>query len=272
VSCDVNLGEFKERYRVMNHSKPTLSEAEARSAVQTAAPRNVQRLGLRALRPMMANSAQPCDAIAGEEIVHGSTRDLARARKRNEPGPAGGGLWGTLACQTDLIHFQNGEASHTGILRLARAVLLPPRQNLRVEAKIFQLPDAGSAVTFGNVQGGNRNMLSLKDNLNAVDAINKIITFTFDGCCSAATCSSHCTAATELAVEKPTSNEEPPATCRGNPVVNRSDELREPRETSADGDRVTASRKQGRDGAGVLRLVNGGHAAKGAVGALPLAA
>ena len=33
---------------------------------------------------------------------------------------------------------------------------------------------------FGTTQGS-RNMLSLKDNLNAVDAVQKVVTFTFDG-------------------------------------------------------------------------------------------
>jgi hypothetical protein len=94
--------------------------------------------------------------------------------------PAGGGLSGDMGGTTDLIHWQNGEASHTGILRLARAVLLPPRQNILCTAKIFALPDNNQALAFGTQQG-TRNMLSLRDNLNAPDAASKIILFMFDG-------------------------------------------------------------------------------------------
>jgi hypothetical protein len=95
--------------------------------------------------------------------------------------PAGGGLTGDLAGATDLIHLQNsGWDGHQSILKLARAILLPPRQNLICKARIFALDDNGQAQLFGTRQGS-RNMLSLRDNLNAVDAIQKVITFTFDG-------------------------------------------------------------------------------------------
>jgi len=95
--------------------------------------------------------------------------------------PAGGGLSGDLGGATDLIFLQNsGYDGQNSILKLARAILLPPRQNLVCKARIFQLNDESQAQTFGTNQGS-RNMLSLRDNLNAIDAINKCITFTFDG-------------------------------------------------------------------------------------------
>lgn len=95
--------------------------------------------------------------------------------------PAGGGISGDMGGATDLIHWQNsGWDGHSGILRLARAVLIPPRQNILCQAKIFPMPDNGQAQTFGTTQGS-RNMLSLVDNLNAIDAAQKVITFTFDG-------------------------------------------------------------------------------------------
>ena len=95
--------------------------------------------------------------------------------------PAGGGISGDMGAATDLIHWQNsGWDGHSGILRLARAILIPPRQNILCQAKIFALPDAGQAQAFQTSQGS-RNMLSLKDNLNAVDAAQKCITFVFDG-------------------------------------------------------------------------------------------
>jgi len=95
--------------------------------------------------------------------------------------PAGGGISGDMGAATDLIHWQNsGNDGHAGILRLARAILLPPRQNIKCEATIYALPANGQEQTAGTTQGS-RNMLSLKDNLNAYDGINKVITFTFDG-------------------------------------------------------------------------------------------
>jgi hypothetical protein len=95
--------------------------------------------------------------------------------------PDGGGLWGDLGGSSDLIHFNNGTPDHTAILRLARAILLPPRQNVRCQAQITPLPGGGRETDWGMVVANGRNMLSLKDNLNATDGINKVIQFTFDG-------------------------------------------------------------------------------------------
>jgi len=94
--------------------------------------------------------------------------------------PYGGGLHGDLAGATDLIHWDNGMPDHTGILRLARAILIPPRQNVRCTAQIVSLPDNGNGPAFNSTQGA-RNMLSLRDNLNVIDLANKVISFTFDG-------------------------------------------------------------------------------------------
>ena len=44
----------------------------------------------------------------------------------------------------------------------------------------FVTVDVFTSVPFGGNQGA-RNMLSLTDNLNAVDLINKVIAFAFDG-------------------------------------------------------------------------------------------
>lgn len=94
--------------------------------------------------------------------------------------PDGGGLSGDNGGASDLIHWQNGSPDHTAILRLARAILLPPRQNILCEATINALPDGGNlAVTGGTL--GTRNLYNLTDNLNALDGINKVIQFTFDG-------------------------------------------------------------------------------------------
>jgi hypothetical protein len=94
--------------------------------------------------------------------------------------PYGGGLHGDMGGLTDLIHWNNGIPDHSGILRVARAVLLPPRQNIKCQAQIVAMPVGGNAATFGTTQGS-RDMMSLTANLNAVDLVNKVISFTFDG-------------------------------------------------------------------------------------------
>lgn len=94
--------------------------------------------------------------------------------------PYGGGLHGDMGGVTDLIHWNNGMPSQEGILRLARAILIPPRQNIKCEATIAALDAGANAGVFGTTQG-TRNMLSLRDNLNAVDGVGKVISFTFDG-------------------------------------------------------------------------------------------
>lgn len=95
--------------------------------------------------------------------------------------PTGGGLSAQLGGATDLIHMQNsGTDGHSGILRLARAILIPPRQNIKCTANIYALPSDPNTNIAATSQG-QRNMLSLRDNLNAIDAINKVVTFTFDG-------------------------------------------------------------------------------------------
>jgi hypothetical protein len=94
--------------------------------------------------------------------------------------PYGGGLVTDLACSSDLISVSNGAQTQGSILKLARAVLLVPRQNIQAKATIAKLPDNGMSGVFGTTQGS-RNMLSLVDNLNAIDAVQKCISLTFDG-------------------------------------------------------------------------------------------
>ena len=95
--------------------------------------------------------------------------------------PTGGGLSAQLGGATDLIHAQNsGVDGHSGILRLARAILIPPRQNIKCTATIYGLPTDPNTHIAATSQGS-RNMLSLRDNLNAIDGVNKVVQFTFDG-------------------------------------------------------------------------------------------
>jgi hypothetical protein len=94
--------------------------------------------------------------------------------------PYGGGLHGQLPCSTDLILWNNGMPSQEGILRLARAILIPPRQNIKCEANIARLDTGVNAATLATTQGA-RDMFSLRDNLNAPDLINKVVSMTFDG-------------------------------------------------------------------------------------------
>ena len=95
--------------------------------------------------------------------------------------PDGGGLSGDNGGTSDQIHWQNGDPTQTSILRLARAILLPPRQNVRCVGSVSALPDGGNAAVAGTTTGTGRNMLSLTSNLNAADGVSKVIQFTFDG-------------------------------------------------------------------------------------------
>ena len=94
--------------------------------------------------------------------------------------PAGGSLTGDIGGATDLIHLRNGVESHASILRIARAITITPRQLIRVNASCQSLPNGGNQQLFGTTFGG-RDMLSVVDNLNAVDAVWKSISATIDG-------------------------------------------------------------------------------------------
>jgi hypothetical protein len=95
--------------------------------------------------------------------------------------PDGAGISGDLGGSSDLIHWQNGDPTHTAVLRLARAVLLPPRQNVKCVADLNELPGGGFQALAGMTTAFGRNMLSVRDNLNAPDGMWKICQFTFDG-------------------------------------------------------------------------------------------
>lgn len=94
--------------------------------------------------------------------------------------PYGGGLVSDLAGSSNLIHGSIGLQTHGSMLKLARAIMLVPRQQIQCLAEVQPLADGGQQATFGTVQGA-RNMLSVVANLNAVDAIQKTVSFTFDG-------------------------------------------------------------------------------------------
>lgn len=93
--------------------------------------------------------------------------------------PAGGGLHGDLGGSTDLLWWNNGMPGQESILKLARAILIPPRQNIICKAQIVGYNTTNTQV-FNTTQGA-RQMLSLRDNLNAVDLAQKVIAFVFDG-------------------------------------------------------------------------------------------
>lgn len=97
--------------------------------------------------------------------------------------PDGNGLHGDMGGISDLIHWNNGMPSNAAILRLARAILLPPRQNVRCQADIISLDDTGANGAIAGVVNAatGRNLLNFRDNLNALDGMGKIIQFTFDG-------------------------------------------------------------------------------------------
>jgi hypothetical protein len=105
--------------------------------------------------------------------------------------PYGGGLHGYLGqaagtvpsngLRQPLIHFNNGEASHTALLRLARAITITPRQLIKAFVTGVAYDDGGNNPLFGSRTAGGRNMLNPIANLNAVDAVAKVVSLTIDG-------------------------------------------------------------------------------------------
>lgn len=95
--------------------------------------------------------------------------------------PYGGGLWGSVGGGSEFNLFNNGDPSQTAILKLARAILLTPRQEIQCVAYCTRLPDGNNGQVFGTTAPNGRNMLSVVDNLNTVDGVQKNISFTFDG-------------------------------------------------------------------------------------------
>lgn len=94
--------------------------------------------------------------------------------------PYGGGLDVQFGGQTDLVHVNNGSPTHQSMLKLARAILLVPRQQIQCSANCARFDDQGQSAAWSTVQGG-RNMLSVVDSLNAADGIAKVVSMTFDG-------------------------------------------------------------------------------------------
>ena len=95
--------------------------------------------------------------------------------------PYGGGLSGDIGAASDLIHFQNGNPSHTAILRIARAITITPRQLIKASVTGVAYNDGGNGTLFGSSDTQGRNMLDPIANLNAVDAIAKVVSLTIDG-------------------------------------------------------------------------------------------
>lgn len=94
--------------------------------------------------------------------------------------PYGGGLVSDIGASSDFIHVNNGLQTHGSMLKLARAILLVPRQQIQCTAQMQAIPTAGQATVYSTTQGS-RDMYSVKDALNALDGMQKEITFTFDG-------------------------------------------------------------------------------------------
>jgi len=94
--------------------------------------------------------------------------------------PYGGGLDVSFGGQTDLVHVNNGSPTHQSMLKLARAILLVPRQQIQCSANCARFDDQGQSAAWSTIQGG-RNMLSVVDSLNAPDGLAKVVSMTFDG-------------------------------------------------------------------------------------------
>ena len=97
--------------------------------------------------------------------------------------PAGGGLHGDMGGVSDLIHWNSGMPEHGSILRLARAILLPPRQNVKCSADLISLDDSGpnAAAAIAGLVAARGDMLDVVANLNALDGMGKVIQFVLDG-------------------------------------------------------------------------------------------
>jgi hypothetical protein len=95
--------------------------------------------------------------------------------------PYGGGLSGDIGSSSELVHLQNGVPSHTSILRIARAITITPRQLIKALVTAVAYPDGGNGTVFGTSDTQGRNMLDPIANLNAVDAIQKVVSLTIDG-------------------------------------------------------------------------------------------
>jgi hypothetical protein len=95
--------------------------------------------------------------------------------------PYGGGLEGDIGAASDLIHFQNGRPSHTSILRIARAITVTPRQLIKAFVPAVAYDDGGNGTAFGASTSQGRNMFDPIANLNAVDAVAKVVSLTIDG-------------------------------------------------------------------------------------------
>jgi hypothetical protein len=80
-----------------------------------------------------------------------------------------------------MIHLQNGEESHTSILRLARAITITPRQLIKANVAAVAYDDGGNGAIFGVRTPNGRNMLDPIHNLNAADGIAKVVSLTIDG-------------------------------------------------------------------------------------------
>ena len=95
--------------------------------------------------------------------------------------PMGGGLHGDIGGSSDLIHFNNGSPTHTASLRIARAITITPRQLIKATVNAISYPSGGNGTTFGTSTAQNRDMLNPISNLNAVDAMGKVVALVIDG-------------------------------------------------------------------------------------------
>ena len=95
--------------------------------------------------------------------------------------PYGGGLSGDIGGSSELVHFQNGVPSHTAILRVARAITITPRQLIRATVNAVAYGEGGNGTLFQTSTTQGRQMMDPISNLNAVDAIAKVVSLTIDG-------------------------------------------------------------------------------------------
>jgi hypothetical protein len=84
--------------------------------------------------------------------------------------PAGGGLFGDVGNDTT-VYFVNGSPSQEAIMKLARSVALPARQNFLVSCSITALGTANFATDMANLTAGEASVGYMIDGIHVRDIL-----------------------------------------------------------------------------------------------------
>ncbi len=118
------------------------------------------------LYPLLANGAYFTLTVGQKDMI---TAPLWYA-------PAGGGIFG-FTTESSRSVLQNGVASQEAILRLAKDIHVPARQNFTIAVNIFPFQVRGAAISGTTISGGALDPLAT---MNQFDGI-KSVAFFIDG-------------------------------------------------------------------------------------------